>query len=64
VFPDTPPHRGAWLVTGPHRPHPALNAQIHHNSPTRFAEEAKKEIDEKLAEYEKRKRKRHKLRHV
>src|SRR6266403_1134264 len=40
VFANTPPHRVAWLVTGPRRPRPVFHARNGQNSPTRFPEEA------------------------
>jgi hypothetical protein len=41
MLPRHPPHRGgAWLVAGPHRPHPVLHARNGQTSPTRFPEEA------------------------
>ena len=50
MFTNTPPHRVAWLVTGPRRPHPVFNARNPQNSPTRFREEAEKKGERKARE--------------
>jgi len=44
MYAVAPPHRGAWLVSGPHRPHSVFNAPSRQNSPTRFPEEPKYKI--------------------
>ena len=45
MFLNTPPHRVAWLVTGPRRPRPVVDARNSQISPTRFREEAKKAVE-------------------